>query len=198
MRTGLSPVLLLQPDSWGSHTQRLHSSSPCCTDNTNQVVNFPESVCMCVSVQAVLQKPALPNFKPVNRQHPTLNFSVGCTYKTQARTRQWEVKPTILMSNRFAKLGKDVYWMLWQVGKRNHLLNICLQCQGEDLSECGSEAGLVGDSGWRRCSRPCARTTGNEITWNNRVVVSFQWTGQVKAGFMSRWPVYSEDPVLRV
>lgn len=60
----------------------------------------------------------LPNLKPVNRQHPALNFPVGYTYKTQTRKRIQAIKPTILMSHRSAKLGKGVSWLLEQVGKK--------------------------------------------------------------------------------
>lgn len=67
----------------------------------------------------------LPNLKPVHGQHPTLNFFMGFTCKTQARKKLETRKSTTLMSNRSAKLEKDVYWMWGQEGTRNCLLNIC-------------------------------------------------------------------------
>lgn len=51
------------------------------------------------------------------------------------------------MSNRSAKLEKDVDWLWGQVGKRNRLLNTCFQCLGDNLSELESKAGLSWDGG---------------------------------------------------
>lgn len=67
---------------------------------------------MCARYRLPFKSKPLPNRRPVHRQHPTLNFSAGCTYKPQARKKPEAIKSTILMSNRSAKLEKDVDW-LW-------------------------------------------------------------------------------------
>ena len=62
-------------------------------------MNSLENVCVRVCRLSIKGK-SLPNIKWVHRQHPTLNFSVGRTYKAQARKKLRAMTSAMLTSNR--------------------------------------------------------------------------------------------------
>lgn len=132
---------------------------------------------------------SLPNIKWVHRQHPTLNFSVGCTYKAQARKKLLAMKSAMLMSNRSlnwermrAGCGGKWYekWFKylfpvsgWEFVRACKWGRVSL---GWELNE-QPQTGSCGD---RKCRTAWWELGGGE--------------GEGRPGFPGMWPVDSEEP----